>query len=130
MMASNYPPQAVALPGYHYRMYGRFCALPSRASLGRTVTVTYKVHGHWSAPIQLLVADICGTPGRVDLPQGTFLRLFGRDGVHRGLMPIRILSMSKAKHHAKHKAKHGPKHHAKHHVITRIGTAWRGEYRK
>ena len=130
MMASNYPPQAVALPGYHYRMYGRFCALPSRASLGRTVTVTYKVHGHWSAPIQLLVADICGTPGRVDLPLGTFFHIFGKEGIRRGLMPIRILSMSKAKHSSKHKAKHGPKHHAKHHVITRIGTGWRGEYHK
>ena len=99
--ASFYPAQAVALPGYHYRAYGRFCALPSRHALGRTATVSYRVRGHWSRPTAFLVADVCGTPGRVDFPTGEFRRLFGADGVKRGLIPIRLLSVSGRVRHTK-----------------------------
>ena len=91
--ASFYPAQAVALAGYHYRPYGRFCALPSRHALGRTALVSYRVTGHWSRPARLLVADVCGTAGRVDLPEGAFRAIYGREGVRRGLMPIRIISI-------------------------------------
>jgi len=91
--ASFFPSQAVALQGYHYRPYGRFCALPSRHALGKRVAFAYKVGGHWQVQRGFLDADICGTPGRIDLPTGEFRRLFGADGVRRGLIPIRILSI-------------------------------------
>ena len=97
--ASFFPRQAVALPGYHYRPYGRFCALPSRHALGRRVAFAYKVCGHWHVERGFLDADICGTPGRLDLPVGQFRRLFGAAGVKRGLIPIRLLSVSgRARH--------------------------------
>ena len=101
--ASFFPSQAVALQGYHYRPYGRFCALPSRHALGRMATVSYRVKGHWSRPQAFLVADVCGTPGRLDLPTGQFRRLFGAAGVKRGLIPIRLLSVSgRARHTKRH----------------------------
>ena len=97
--ASFFPSQAVALQGYHYRPYGRFCALPSRHALGKRVAFEYKVCGHWHVERGFLDADICGTPGRVDLPRGTFFSLFGAAGVKRGLIPIRLLSVSgRARH--------------------------------
>ena len=99
--ASFFPSQAVALPGYHYRPYGRFCALPSRHALGKRVAFAYKVCGHWQVQRGFLNADICGTPGRIDLPRGTFFSLFGADGVRRGLIPIRILSITGTAYHAK-----------------------------
>ena len=105
--ASFYPAQAVALPGYHYRAYGRFCALPSRHALGRRVAFAYKVNGHWHVERGFLDADICGTPGRLDLAWGTYRRLFGAEGVRRGLTPIRLLSVSgRARHNSR---RHGGK---------------------
>ena len=92
--ASFFPSQAVALQGYHYRPYGRFCALPSRHALGRRVAFAYKVGGHWQVQRGFLDADICGTPGRLDLPVGVYRMLFGAEGVKRGLTPIRILSIT------------------------------------
>ena len=92
--ASFFPSQAVALQGYHYRPYGRFCALPSRHALGKRVAFAYKVCGHWHVERGFLDADICGTPGRLDLPWGTYRRLFSAEGVRRGLTPIRILSIT------------------------------------
>ena len=101
--ASFYPAQAVALPGYRYRPYGRFCALPSRHALGRTATVSYRVRGHWSRPTAFLVADVCGTPGRVDFPVGQFSRMVGPSYRRIGIIPIRLLSVSgRARHTKRH----------------------------
>ena len=97
--ASFYPSQAVALQGYHYCPYGRFCALPSRHALGRMATVSYRVKGHWSRPTTFLVADVCGTPGRVDFAWGTFSRMAGPSYRRIGIIPIRLLSVSgRARH--------------------------------
>ena len=117
MMASHFGPQPLALPGYHYQRNGRFCALPSRSALGGTARLSWRVRGHWCPPQRFLVADVCGTAGRVDLPTQTFLQLFGQDGMRRGLVPIRLLGVTRRRHHK-----------TKHHVVTRIGTAWRGGY--
>ena len=122
MMASHFGPQPLALPGYHYRRNGRFCALPSRSALGGTARLSWRVRGHWCPPQRFLVADVCGTAGRVDLPTQTFLQLFGQDGMRRGLVPIRLLGVTGRRR------RHKIKHSAKHHVVTRIGTAWRGGY--
>ena len=99
--ASFYPAQAVALPGYRYRPYGRFCALPSRHALGRRVAFAYKVNGHWHVERGFLVADICGTPGRLDLPYGTFSRLAGPKWRSVGIIPIRLLSVGGRAWHSK-----------------------------
>ena len=97
--ASFFPRQAVALPGYRYRPYGRFCALPSRHALGKRVAFAYKVGGHWQVQRGFLDADICGTTGRLDLATGTYRRLFGAAGLKRGIIPIRLLSVSgRARH--------------------------------
>ena len=122
MMASHFGPQPLALPGYHYRSRGRFCALPSRLALGGTARLSWRVRGHWCPPQRFLVADVCGTAGRVDFASGTFLQLFGQDGMRRGLVPIRLLGVTGRRR------RHKIKHSAKHHVVTRIGTAWRGGY--
>ena len=122
MMASHFGPQPLALPGYHYRRNGRFCALPSRSALGGTARLSWRVRGHWCPPQRFLVADVCGTAGRVDFASGTFLQLFGQDGMRRGLVPIRLLGVTGRRR------RHKIKHSAKHHVVTRIGTAWRGGY--
>ena len=116
MMASHFGPHPLALPGYHYRACGRFCALPSRSALGGTARLSWRVRGHWCPPQRFLVADVCGTAGRVDLPTQTFLQLFGQDGMRRGLVPIRLLGVTRRRHKVKR------------HVVTRIGTAWRGGY--
>ena len=121
MLASHFEPQALALPGYHYRRNGRFCALPSRSALGGTARLSWRVRGHWCPPQRFLVADVCGTAGRVDFASGTFLQLFGQDGMRRGLVPIRLLGVTGRR-------RHKVKHPARHHVVTRIGTAWRGGY--
>ena len=99
--ASFFPAQAVALPGYHYRRNGRFCALPSRSALGGTARLSWRVRGHWCPPQRFLVADVCGTAGRVDFPVGQFRRLFGAAGVRQGLIPIRLLSVSGRVRHTK-----------------------------
>ena len=101
--ASFFPSQAVALQGYHYRPYGRFCALPSRHALGKRVTFAYKVCGHWHVERGFLDADICGTPGRLDLPVGVYRKMFGTAGVKRGLIPIRIISIGGNTWHRKTK---------------------------
>ena len=103
--ASFYPAQAVALPGYHYRAYGRFCALPSRHALGRRVAFAYKVSGHWHVERGFLDADICGTPGRLDLPYGTFSRLAGPKWRSVGIIPIRLLSVGGRAWHSKRNKK-------------------------
>ena len=117
MMASHFGPQPLALPGYYYRSRGRFCALASRSALGGTASLSWRVRGHWCPPQRFLVADICGTTNRVDFPTGEFRQLFGADGMRRGLVPIRLLGVTRRRHHK-----------TKHHVVTRIGTAWRGGY--
>ena len=101
MMASHFGPQPLALPGYYYRSRGRFCALASRSALGGTARLSWRVRGHWCPPQRFLVADICGTPGRVDFPTGQFRRMFGAAGVRQGLIPIRLLSVSGRVRHTK-----------------------------
>ena len=122
--ASFYPAQAVALPGYHYRSRGRFCALPSRSALGGTARLSWRVRGHWCPPQRFLVADVCGTPNRCDLPVGTFAAIYGPGWQRAGVFPIRLLGVTGRRR------RHKIKHSAKHHVVTRIGTAWRGGYGK
>ena len=123
MMASHFGPQPLALPGYHYRAYGRFCALPSRSALGGTARLSWRVRGHWCPPQRFLVADVCGTANRCDLPVGTFAAIYGPGWERAGVFPIRLLGVTRCRHH---KVKHAAKHHRP--VVTRIGTAWRGGY--
>lgn len=100
MMASHYGggSGAPALPHFHYRADGHFCALPNRRDLGHYVLLSSR-HG---TPLgRFLVADVCGTSGRCDIPTSTFRNLFGAAGMRRGLVPV---------------------------TVTRIGGAWRGGY--
>ena len=120
MVASHFGPQPLALPGYHYRQNGRFCALPSRSALGGTARLSWRVRGHWCAPQRFLVADVCGTANRCDLPVGTFAAIYGPGWQRAGVFPIRLLGVTGRRR----------RHKTKRPVVTRIGTAWRGGYGK
>ena len=102
LTASHFAFQPLALPGVRYRLHARICALHNRHLLGRRVDITRRRGGHTYRLTGVLVADVCGTTGRIDLPTGTFAELAGKGWRKAGLCP----------------------------VVVKIGPAWRGEWHK
>lgn len=87
--ASNFPRQAVAMPGAHYHLHGMQCATKDRMPFGTQYELASR-SGHIYGRVTKV--DICGRH-RVDLPTGTFVDFFGRSGLRRGLVPcvVRIV---------------------------------------
>lgn len=90
LTASHFSAGPLALPGIHYHSHARICALHSRGDLGKTATITYRAHGRRYVLRGVLVADVCGTRGRIDIPDGLYRDLIFRHGGDSGLARVTV----------------------------------------